>query len=164
MTTGEKFRPDLVIVLPDNKTYILELTAGYEANLKVNVEGKRAKFQSLMETLRSKYTDINLVNLSISSLGIFYLSCSTFNEMCDALAVEMGHRCYLTSKLSSFERLSTSFAVETSREIVHSFSPSKMQFIVVFFLLLSFFYLLLSLVTCFIMIRLAKCNYLFKYG
>ena len=90
-----------MFVSPDNKIYILELTVGFETNLEVNAERKRAKYQSLMETLKSKYTDVKFVNLSISSLGIFGLSCSSFIEMCDALAVDMGHRRYLISKLSN---------------------------------------------------------------
>ena len=77
------------------------ITVGFETNLEVNAERKRAKYQSLMETLKSKYTDVKFVNLSISSLGIFGLSCSSFIEMCDALAVDMGHRRYLISKLSN---------------------------------------------------------------
>ena len=99
--TGDNFRPDLVFLSPDNKIYILELTVGFETNLEVNAERKRAEYQSLMETLISKYTDVKFVNLSISSLGIFGLSCSSFIEMCDALAVDMGHRRYLISKLSN---------------------------------------------------------------
>ena len=83
------------------KIYILELTVGFETNLEVNAERKRAKYQSLMETLKSKYTDVKFVNLSISSRGIFGLSCSSFIEMCDALAVAMEHRRYLISKLSN---------------------------------------------------------------
>ena len=99
--TGDNFRPDLFFVSPDNKIYILELTAGFETNLEVNAERKRATYQSLIETLKTRYTDVRSVNLSISSLGIFGLSCSSFIEMCDALAVNMGHRCYLISKLSN---------------------------------------------------------------
>ena len=72
----------------------------FETNLEVNAERKGAKFQSLIETLKSEYADAKLVNLSISSLGIVGLSCSSFIEMCDALVVDMGHRCYLISKLS----------------------------------------------------------------
>ena len=67
----------------------------------MNAERKKAKYQSLMQALKSKYTDVKFVNLSISSLGIFGLSCSSFIEMCDALAVDMGHRRYLISKLSN---------------------------------------------------------------
>ena len=99
--TGDNYRPDLVLVLPDNNIYILELTVGFETNLEVNAECKRAKYQSLMENRRSKYTDVKSVNLSIGSLGIFGLSCSTFMEMFGALAVDMGHRRYLISKLSN---------------------------------------------------------------
>ena len=54
-----------------------------------------------METLKSRYTDVTFVNLSISSLGNFGLSCSSFIEMCDALAVDMGHCRNLISKLSN---------------------------------------------------------------
>ena len=54
-----------------------------------------------METLRSKYTDVKFVNPSISSLGIFGLSCSTFIEMCGTLVVDMGHRHYLILKLKT---------------------------------------------------------------
>ena len=67
----------------------------------MNAERKRAKYQFLMETLKLKYTDVKFVNLSINSLGIFGLSCSSFIEMCDGLAVDMGHRRYLISKLSN---------------------------------------------------------------
>ena len=98
---GENFRSDLVFVSPDNKIYILELTVGFETNVEVNDERNRAKYQSPMETLKSKYTDVKFVNLSISSLGIFSLSGCSFIEMCDALAVDMGHRRYLISKLSN---------------------------------------------------------------
>ena len=98
---GDNFRPDLVFVSPDNKIYILELTVGFETNLEVNAEHKRAKYQSLMETLKLKYTDVKFINLSISSLAISGLSSSSFIEVCDDLAVDMGHRRYLISKLSS---------------------------------------------------------------
>ena len=97
--TGDIFRPDLILVTTDKKIYILELTVGFETNLEVNAERKRAKYQSLVENLKSKYKDVNFVNLSISSLGIFGPSCSSFIEMCDALSVDVGHRRYLISKL-----------------------------------------------------------------
>ena len=71
------FRPDLVFVSLDSKICILELKVGFETNLEVNAELKRAKYRSLMETLKSKDTDVKFVNLSISSLGIFGLSCSS---------------------------------------------------------------------------------------
>ena len=71
--TGDMFRPDLILVTTDKKIYILELTVCFETNLEVNAERKRAKYQSLEENLKTKYKDVNFINLSISSLGIFVL-------------------------------------------------------------------------------------------
>ena len=48
-----------------------------------------------------EFTVPNFVNFSISSLGIFGLSCSSFIEVYDALAVVIEHRSYLISKLSN---------------------------------------------------------------
>ena len=42
-----------------------------------------------MEILKSKYTDVKFVNLSASTLGNFGLSCSSFIELCDSLAVDI---------------------------------------------------------------------------
>ena len=71
--TGDNFRPDLVFVSPDNKIYILELTVGFETNLEVNAERKRAKYQSFMETLKSKYTGVKFVKHSIRFSWNFWL-------------------------------------------------------------------------------------------
>ena len=98
---GDNFCPGLVFVSHDNRIYILKLTVGFETDLEVNPESKRAKYQSHKETLKLKYTDVKFVNLSIGSLVIFGLSCSAFIEMCDALAVGMGHWRYLISNLSN---------------------------------------------------------------
>ena len=65
----------------------------------VNVECKRAKYRSLVENLKSKNEDFKCVNLSILFRGIIGLSCSSFTDMCNALAVNNGHRHYSISKL-----------------------------------------------------------------
>ena len=65
----------------------------------MNVERKRTYYRSLVESLKIKYKDVKFVNPSISCLGIFGLSCSFFIEMCDAFAVDNGHRRYLILKL-----------------------------------------------------------------
>ena len=59
----------------------------------------REQIIGLVENLKSKYTEVKFVNLSISFLGIFGLSCSSFTDMCVDLAVDSGHRRYLISKL-----------------------------------------------------------------
>ena len=54
---------------------------------------------------------INFVNLSISALGIFSNSCTTFLEMCHSLSIEPIHRRFLISKLSTI-------AIRTSYYII----------------------------------------------
>ena len=90
--TGDIFRPDLTHVMTDKKIYTLERTVGFETDLEVNTERKRAKYQFLVENLKSKCKDVNFVNLSISSFGIFGPFCPSFIEMYDALSVDVGHQ------------------------------------------------------------------------
>ena len=85
----------------DTQISILGVTVGFETNLEVNTELKKAKYRSLVENLKSEYTEVKFVNLSISSPGIFGFSCSSFIDMCDALAVDDGHWHYLIAKLYS---------------------------------------------------------------
>ena len=40
--TGDTYRPDLLLLTPDDKLYIVELTVGFETNLHNNVERKKA--------------------------------------------------------------------------------------------------------------------------
>ena len=42
---GDKFRPDLLFILPSNHLYILELTIGYESNLSSNSLRKKTKYK-----------------------------------------------------------------------------------------------------------------------
>ncbi len=47
--TGDKHRPDLLLMTKDNCLYILELTVGYETNLRNNIERKRSKYAVLIK-------------------------------------------------------------------------------------------------------------------
>ena len=53
--TGDTFRPDLLLLLPLNCLYVLELTVGYESNLYSNAIRKEKKHQQLMLELKSQY-------------------------------------------------------------------------------------------------------------
>ena len=74
-------RPGLVFVLNNTTVYLLELTVGFESNIKVNSERKAAKYHPLLTNLRTEYTNINFVNLSMSALGIYGTSSDTFLQM-----------------------------------------------------------------------------------
>ena len=99
--TGDTFRPDLLLLTTNNRLFILELTVGFETNLDVNAKRKREKYLPLTRHLQSSFKSVHFVNLSISSLGIFGLSCSSFIDMCNALDVDEKHLRYLISKLSN---------------------------------------------------------------
>ena len=55
MVTGENQRPDL-IVISNNKLYLLELTAGYETNINLNSKRKEENYRTLMDRLVQLYS------------------------------------------------------------------------------------------------------------
>ena len=46
--TGDNLRPDLLLVLPNKCLYILELTVGFESNIRKNSERKHTKYSDLI--------------------------------------------------------------------------------------------------------------------
>ena len=58
--------------LIDNFTlYILELTVGFESNMQINSDQKKAKHHSLISDLIPNYSTIKFINLSMSTLGAY---------------------------------------------------------------------------------------------
>ena len=70
-------------------------------NLDVNANRKREKYSNFIHSLSSAYSSIMFVNLSIGSLGIFGLSCSSFIDMCNAPDISENHLRFMISKLSN---------------------------------------------------------------
>ena len=66
--TGDQHRPDIVVVRA-NCLYVLELTVGFETNLKKNYERKDESYGNLLITLRDSYDGVEYMNLSMSALG-----------------------------------------------------------------------------------------------
>ena len=58
--SGDAYQPDLLLITPDDKLYIVELTVGFETNLHNNVERKKAKYEDLIEELRDNFVFVNL--------------------------------------------------------------------------------------------------------
>jgi hypothetical protein len=56
---------------------VVELTTGYETNLRNNVTRKKDKYRELLRQLGKKFNQVKFISLSISSLGIFAEECST---------------------------------------------------------------------------------------
>ena len=89
--TGESYRPDLILKTPET-LYVLKLTVGFESNLKNNAERKRKKYRNLMNDLSSDYQQVKIINLSISSLGVFSDDCSTFVGFLESLDFDKNNK------------------------------------------------------------------------
>ena len=99
--TGDNLRPDLLLTTANNILYILELTVGFETNLEVNARRKREKYRPLVRDLAAAYREVKIVNLSISSLGIFGQSCDTFMDMVKDLKIDKNHQTYIIKKITN---------------------------------------------------------------
>ena len=100
--SGDTYRPDLLLLTPDNKLYIVELTVGFETNLHNNVERKKAKYEDLIEEMKDNFVSVKFVNLSISCLGVFDKECRTFLEMLDTLGLDKNYQRYCIKKIMSY--------------------------------------------------------------
>ena len=81
LITGESLRPDLALVLNNTSAYVLELTVGFESNIKINSDRKAAKYHPLITNLQRSYSTVKFVNLSMSALGILGTSSESFLSM-----------------------------------------------------------------------------------
>ena len=101
MITGDEYRPDLLIITPDNVLYITELTVGFETNLHNNVKRKEARYKELIKQQSKNFKSVKFVNLSISSLGVFDKECLSFLEMLDTIGLDKNHQKYCIKKIMS---------------------------------------------------------------
>ena len=89
--TGDDYRPDLLILTKDNCLYILELTVGYETNLRNNINRKRLKYEKLIMDQRKKFNCVKFINLSISALGVFDNESASFLKMLEDMHLDKTH-------------------------------------------------------------------------
>ena len=59
----------------ESKLYFIELTAGYETNIKINSRRKESDYKALMDRLSGLYNRVQFVNLSMGALGKYRKSC-----------------------------------------------------------------------------------------
>ena len=96
---GDRFRPNLLLILPSNCLYVLELTVGYESNLYSNSIRKEKKYRQLMLELRSQYKEVRFVNLSMGALGVMSNSSSSFLDMMKDLDFDENTRKFIARRL-----------------------------------------------------------------
>ncbi|CAB4002828.1 Hypothetical predicted protein [Paramuricea clavata] len=97
--TGDTHRPDLLLSCSNGSLYVVELTTGYETNLKNNVKRKKDKYRELLRQLGKNFNQVKFINLSISSLGIFAEECYTFLDMLDSIGLDKNHQMYCVRKM-----------------------------------------------------------------
>ena len=100
LITGDDLCPHMLISSSDTLC-LIELSMGFETNLNNNTSRKFQKYRHLLHNLRTKYHLANLVNLSISSLGIFGQSCDSFIQIGTNLSINTGHTNYIITTLTS---------------------------------------------------------------
>ena len=130
--SGDTYRPDLLLLTPDDRPDLLlltpeldivELTVGFETNLHNNVERKKAKYEDLIEEMKDNFVSVKVVNLSISCLGVFDRECRTFLEMLDTLGLGESYQRYCIKKIMSMpsEQLTIFSAVGIKTELNQNF-------------------------------------------
>ena len=81
LITGDSLRPNLVLVFNNTIVYLLELTVGFEYNIKANSDHKATNYHPLLTNLLTEYTNINFVKFSMSAHGIFGMPSDRFLQM-----------------------------------------------------------------------------------
>lgn len=107
VVTGDDYRPDLLILTKDNCLYILELTVGYETNLRNNINRKHSKYEKLIMEQKKKFPTVKFINLSISALGVFDRESAAFLKMLEDIHLEKIHIKYLIKKIINIAIRST---------------------------------------------------------
>ena len=99
IVTGDKYRPDLFLTTNNNCLYVIELTVGYETNLRNNSKRKQAKYMNVIKEQKKRFKSVEFINLSISALGVFDKESSTFLKMLNDLDVSETQTKYCIKKI-----------------------------------------------------------------
>ena len=99
LITGDSLRPDLSLISKNNDLYILELTIGFETNIKSNSDRKASKYNPLHQELGSKYKEIKFINLSLGGLGTVGSSSESFINLLKCLEVSQPIQPSILSKM-----------------------------------------------------------------
>ena len=97
--TGSSFRPDLILLTNDNILYILELTIGFETNIKINSDRKASKYYPLRQTLLSKYNQVSFINPSLGAVGTIGASSESFVNLLKSLGFNNNSQKLILSQL-----------------------------------------------------------------
>ena len=97
--TGDNLRPDLLLALPNKSLYILELTVGFESNIRKNSRRKHTKYNDIIRQHEQLFSEVKYINLSVSALGVFDQLSQSFLEMLKDLNYNPSTRNYIIRKI-----------------------------------------------------------------
>ena len=108
LITGDSFRPDLILYNKHNiNIHILELTVGFESNLKINSDRKLSTYRPLKTSLSALTEEINFINMSMSTLGVLESSYDSLIKLLNSLDLPEMHQKHLVSKVMAIAICST---------------------------------------------------------
>ena len=97
--TGDQLRPDFLLAIENKVLCILELTVGFETNLKTNSVRKHENYLPLIADQKKKYNQVKFINVSVSSLGVFAESTKSLFDMLQDLKYDEQHIKYVKKKI-----------------------------------------------------------------
>ncbi len=107
--TGDKYRPDMLLVTSDNTLYVAELTVGHESNLQNNSIRKKQKHSELVRELKDNYKSVIFVNISMSCLGVFANESISLLTMLDKLGLDKKQQDFSLKRMTTIAIRTTYF-------------------------------------------------------
>ena len=89
----------MLLKTKDDCLYILELTVGYETNLRNNIKRKQEKYRVVITEQERHFNTVKFINLSISALGVFHKESSAFIKMLNGLDISENQTKYCMKKI-----------------------------------------------------------------
>ena len=80
LITGESHRAHLLLLTENESICILELTVGFETNIKINSNRKATKYSSLLSELSPSYNTVTFINLPMGAIRAIDSSCTFFSR------------------------------------------------------------------------------------
>ena len=95
--SGDEQRPDMII----KRNNDLWISAGFETNLEKNRNAKNLRYNTLIKRLKTTYSEVKFINLSLGAIGVYSKSQDTFSDLLPDLEVDKAHSSYVSSKISN---------------------------------------------------------------
>ena len=97
--TGDSLRPDLVFISKNSILYILERTVAFKSRIQINGDRKASKYSSPIMDLKHTYSDVMLVNLSMSTISIMGKPSESLLLMLEDLNLDKRTQNYVVGKV-----------------------------------------------------------------